>query len=64
MMMNRQMYGKTFSSKKEFFKWLEENEDRIDWDYDVELGWYWKDDKETTFNVNNPRLKSVGLSKG
>lgn len=46
MMMNRQMYGKTFSSKKEFFKWLEENEDRIDWDYDVELGWYWKDDDE------------------
>lgn len=44
--MNRQLYGKTFSSKKEFFKWLEENEEKIDWDYDVEFEWYWKVDEE------------------
>ena len=44
--MNKQLYGKTFSSRKEFFKWLKENEERIDWDYDVEFEWYWKDDEE------------------
>jgi hypothetical protein len=46
--MAKQMYEHTFSSKKEFFKWLEENEDKIDWDWEVEFAWYWKekDDEE------------------
>ena len=29
------MYGQTFHSKREFFKWIDENEDKIDWDEDV-----------------------------
>lgn len=40
------MYGRTFSSKKEFFDWLEENKDNIDWDLDVEFSWYYKEDEE------------------
>lgn len=44
--MNKQMYGRTFQSKKEFMKWLEENEDNIDWDYDVEFSWYYKEEEE------------------
>ena len=42
--MDKQLYGTTFSSKKSLLKWLEEHEDEIDWDYDVELSWYYKDD--------------------
>ena len=42
----KQMYGQTFHSKREFFKWMEENEDKIDWDEDVELGCYYKEDEE------------------
>ena len=45
-MTNKQMYGKTFSSKKEFLKWFEEYEDKIDWDYDVELSWFWNEEDE------------------
>lgn len=41
-----QMYGKTFRSKREFFKWIEEHEDEIDWYEDVELGWYYKKEDE------------------
>ena len=44
--MEKDLYGKTFYSKKEFLKWLEENEDKIDWDYDVEFDWYYKDEIE------------------
>ncbi len=44
--MNKQMYGKTFSSKKEFLKWFEEHEDKIDWDYDVEFSWFWKEEDD------------------
>ena len=46
--MTKQMYEHTFSSKKQFFKWLEENEDKIDWDWEVEFAWHWKekDDEE------------------
>ena len=40
------MYGRTFQSKKEFMKWREENEDNIDWDYDVEFSWYYKEEEE------------------
>ena len=40
------MYEHTFSSKKQFFKWLEENEDKIDWDWEVEFAWYWKEKDE------------------
>lgn len=41
---NKQIYGKTFSSKKELIKWLEENGDKIDWDLDEpELNFYYKD---------------------
>ena len=25
----KQLYGQTFHSKREFFKWIEENEDRL-----------------------------------
>ena len=42
----KQMYGQTFRSKREFFKWIEEHEDEIDWDEDVELGWYYKEEDE------------------
>ena len=42
----KQMYGKTFSSKKQFLKWIEEHEDEIDWDEDVELCWYYKEEDE------------------
>ncbi len=45
-MKNKQLYGKTFQSKREFFKWLEQNEDNIDWDEDVELGWYLKEEDD------------------
>ena len=38
----KQMYGQTFHSKREFFKWIDEN----DCDEDVELGWYYKEDEE------------------
>lgn len=44
--MEKQLYGKTFSSKKQFLKWFEEHSDEIDWDYDVELSWYYKDEEE------------------
>ena len=44
-MMNKQLYGRTFSSKKEFIKWFEEHEDEIDWDYGVELSQYWKEEE-------------------
>ena len=42
--MDKQLYDTTFSSKKALLKWLEEYEDEIDWDYDVELTWYYKDE--------------------
>ena len=42
----KQMYGTTFSSKKQFLKWIEEHEDEIDWDEGVELGWYYKEEDE------------------
>ena len=42
----KQMYGQTFHSKREFFKWIEEHKDEIDWDEDVELGWYYKEEDE------------------
>lgn len=41
--MERQLYGKTFNSKQEFLKWIEEHEDEIDWGEYVELGWYYKE---------------------
>ena len=41
--MERQLYGNTFNSKKEFLKWIEEYEDEIDWGEYVELGWYYKE---------------------
>lgn len=41
--MEMQLYGKTFSSKKQFLKWIEEHEDEIDWGEYVELGWYYKE---------------------
>ncbi len=41
--MERQLYGKTFNSKKEFLKWIEEHEDEIDWGEYVELGWHYKE---------------------
>lgn len=44
--MEKQLYGKTFSSKKEFLKWFEEHSDEIDWDYDVELSWYYKSEED------------------
>lgn len=34
--MEKDINSKTFSSKKQFLKWLEEYEDLIDWD-DVEM---------------------------
>ena len=40
------MYGRKFQSNREFFRWREQNEDKIDWDEDVELGWYWKEEDE------------------
>ena len=40
----KQMYGQTFHSKREFFKWIEGHKDEIDWDEDVELGWYYKEE--------------------
>ena len=42
----KQIYGQTFHSKREFFKWIEEHKDEIDWDEDVELGWYYKEYEE------------------
>ena len=43
-MSNKQLYGRTFQSKREFFRWLEANEDNIDWDEDIELSWYYKEE--------------------
>lgn len=45
-MSNNQMYGKTFHSKKQFLKWIEENEDKIDWDAYVEFAWYYKEEED------------------
>ena len=44
--MDKQMYGKTFGSKKQFLKWFEEHENEIDWDYDVEFSWYYKEEED------------------
>lgn len=41
----KELYGRSFSSKKEFLKWFKEHEDEIDWDYDVELSWYYKEEE-------------------
>jgi hypothetical protein len=43
--MNKQMYGKEFCSKRQFLKWLEENEDKIEWEDGVEFSWYYKDEE-------------------
>ena len=42
----KQLYGQEFCSKKSLLKWLEENSDKIDWDYNVCLEWYYKDEEE------------------
>ena len=42
----KQMYGQNKKKKREFFKWIEEHKDEIDWDEDVELGWYYKEEDE------------------
>ena len=42
----KQMYGQTFHSKREFFKWIDEHKDEIDWGVDVELGWFYKEDDD------------------
>lgn len=47
-MRNKQIYGLTFYSKKRFFKWIEEHEDKIDWDEGVGLEWYYKEEDAET----------------
>ena len=42
----KQMCGQIFHSRREFFKWIDEHKDEIDWDEDVELGWYYKEEDE------------------
>ena len=42
----KQMYGQIFHSRREIFKWIDEHKDEIDWDEDVELGWYYKEEDE------------------
>ena len=43
---NKQLYGATFISKKELLRWLNENSDKIDWDAEPELTFYWIDNEE------------------
>lgn len=45
-MKERQIYGQSFETKRELLSWLEENEDRIDWDETVGVEWYYKEEKE------------------
>ena len=45
-MKEKQLYGQEFSSKKRLLEWIEKNADKIDWDYDVQLEWYYKDEEE------------------
>ncbi len=42
----KQMHGQTFHSKREFLRWIDEHKDEIDWDEDVEFGWYYKEEDE------------------
>ena len=44
--MNKQLWGREFPSKKMFLKWFEENEDRIDWNYNLYVEWYYNDEEE------------------
>ena len=58
--MDKQLYGTSFSSKKALLKWLEEHEDEIDWDYDVELSWYYKDDNNQKLMKISEKLLKIG----
>ena len=58
--MDKQLYGSSFSSKKSLLKWLEEHEDEIDWDYDVELSWYYKDDNNQKLMKISEKLLKIG----
>lgn len=44
--MNKQLYGASFSSKKQLLRWLNENSDKIDWDSEAELTFYCIDNEE------------------
>jgi len=40
----KQCYYKDFQTKKEFLKWIEEHIDEIDFDYNIILEYYKKED--------------------
>lgn len=42
----KQLYGQEFSSKERLIKWIEENYDKIDWNYCVWLEWYYKEEDD------------------
>ena len=44
-MKEKQLYGQEFSSEKRLLAWIEKNRDKIDWDYGVELTWYYKEEE-------------------
>jgi hypothetical protein len=44
--MNNQKYGQEFLSKKEFLKWIEKNEKKINWDFGLWVEWYVEGDEE------------------
>ena len=45
-MKEKQLYGRELPSKKAMLKWLEENCDKIDWNYNLYVEWYYKDEEE------------------
>ena len=46
-MIDKQLYGQDFCSKKELMKWIEENINKIDFDFGpVSLTRYWKEDEK------------------
>ena len=42
----KQGYYKEFSTKREFLKWIEEHIEEIDFDYDVRVEYYPKEEEE------------------
>lgn len=42
----KQRYYKEFVTKRDFLKWVEEHIEEVDFDYDVRVEYYKKDDDE------------------
>lgn len=51
--MDKQLYGQTFISKRQFLKWFENHQNEIDWDEEVTLEFYYKKEEEKDDDFNN-----------